>query len=455
MIPQALSRIAGGLLAGVALAGPGLLLAQESPGGQLLNNASYTVEAYGAAFRKSYPDASRRIDDKALESWNRFQAESKTGLGRDVDFSFKGYGVISTQEDERRGVFSDPGYRSERPRFVDVSEAKFRWAQEGFDASAGKILHNVGLSNLYSPANRFNNADASNPMHPIETGVWSARADIFVGDDTLAAAVIPWQDRTGAPPRSSRWFGTTGSYNFSTIDTNLLGLGSNATLDIRDEFARTKPGNYGYFAHYRGSRPGVDFFGLAHIGPSIYPVLRRERAGSTRFIAETPRAFTAAGGLSTTQGSWSYYGEASFQNTYDRKDQDFAKYVIGASYRETEWAEALGLEEIMPIVEYAGEGIFGRQAGELYVADSRGARPGRKTILARLSLRQTDRLSYAVGGSRNLEARDFGWSAGVEYKLTDSLKLRGDARLFSGRDNTEFGRWARNDHVEIGVVYKF
>jgi predicted porin len=109
----------------------------------------------------------------------------------------------------------------------------------------------------------------------------------------------------------------------------------------------------------------------------------------------------------------------------------------------------------MPILEYAGEGIFGRQEGALYAADSRSARPGRKTVLARLALRQTDKLSYAIGGARNLSTRDLSWAAGVEYKMTDSLKFRGDLRLFSGNDNTEFGRWARNDYFEVGLIYKF
>ena len=115
----------------------------------LAANAVYTVELYGAAFRQSYPDATRKIDDTAAESWNRFTAESKTGLGRDATFDFKAFGVMSTQEDESRGTLSEPGFRSARPRFIDLIEAKIRWSGEGLDALAGKMLHNVGIS-IYS-----------------------------------------------------------------------------------------------------------------------------------------------------------------------------------------------------------------------------------------------------------------------------------------------------------------
>lgn len=442
--------------AAVALAGwcAAAVAAEEGALGELAANASYTVETYAAGFRQSYPDASRKIDDTAMESWNRFTAESKTGLGNDLTFDFKAFGVLSTQEDERRGIGSEPGFRDARPRSIDLIEAKIRWAGEGFDALAGKMLHSVGVSNLYSPTNRFNNIDAAHPMHLVEMGTWSTRADIFVGDDTLALAVIPWQDRMGDPPRSSRWLGSTGSYDFASIDRSSLGIAEGATIDTEERFRAGTPRNYGYLAHYKGSRPGFDFFGVMHSGPSIYPVLRRDGQSGTRFIKETPPAFTVGGGISATRGAWSYYGEAIAQNTYYDRDQDFLKYVLGVSYRETEFAETLGLEELMPIIEYAGEGTFGQQDSR-YVADSRYARPGRDTILLRLTLRQTDKLSYSVGGARNFETRDYYWTAGVEYKISDDLKLRGDLRMFSGNPETDFGRWSRNDHIELGVIYKF
>jgi opacity protein-like surface antigen len=427
--------------------------AEEGVLSELRDNASYTVETYGAGFRQSYPNATRRTDDNAAESWNRFTAESKTGLGRDLTFDAKAFGVLSTQEDERRGVLSEPGYRGARPRTVDFIEAKVRWAGEHFNALAGKMLHGVGVSNLFSPSNRFNNIDAAHPMHSIEMGVWSTRAEAFIGDDTLALAVIPWQDRPGEPPRSSRWLGSSGSYDFTNIST--LGVPAGSTIETRDDFRATTIRNYGYLAYYKGSRPGFDFFGVVHNGPSVYPVLRRDGTTGNRFTKETPPAFTAGGGLSTTRGAWSYYGEAIAQLTHEGRDQDFVKYVLGVSYRETEFAETVGLEEIMPIVEYAGEGVFGRQDDPNYAADSRYARPARDTLLLRLALRQTDKLTYAVGGARNFETRDYFWTGGVEYKFNDNLKIRGDLRIFSGNPETDYGRWARNDHVEVGLVYKF
>lgn len=430
-------------------------LAAEGLAGELAANATYTIGSFVAGFQQDYPDSGRKIDDTVAESWSRFDAESKASLGSDLTFSFKAFGVLSTQEDERRGAFSEPGYRAIRPRTIDLVEAKVRWALEGFDLSVGKMTHGVGVSNMFSPANRFNNLDASSPMHPIEKGAWSTRADIFVGDDTLALVVIPWQDRVGVPPLSSRWLGSSGSYNFPSIDRSALGIAADATVEFTDEFRAMRPRNYGYLAHYKGARHGFDFFGAVHNGPSIYPILRQDISNNARFMVETPPAFTIAAGLSATIGAWGYYGEAAAQITHQGRDQDFLKYVLGVSYRETEIAEAIGLEEIIPIVEYANERIFEQQDDPRYVVNSLVTRPGRGTVLARLALRQSDKLGYTLGWIRNYHSRDYFWTAGTEYKLTDSLKLRADWRAFAGNVDTHFGRWGRNDHLEIGLTYKF
>jgi hypothetical protein len=445
----------GAATAAFLLLAAGPAPAEEGLAGELVANATYTLESFVAGFQHDYPDSARRIDDTVAESWSRFSAESKASLGPGLTFAVKAFGVLSTQEDERRGAFSEPGYRAIRPRTVDLVEAKVRWALEGLDLSAGKMTHAVGVSNLFSPANRFNNLDASSPMHPIELGVWSTRADIFVGDDTLALAVIPWQDRAGVPSSGSRWLGASGSYDFPSIDRSALGVPADATLVFEDRFRASRPRNYGYLAHYKGARHGFDFFGAVHNGPSIYSILRQDLSNNARFIVETPPAFTIAAGLSATSGAWGYYGEAAAQFTHQGRDQDFVKYLLGVSYRESEIAEAIGLEEIIPIVEYANERIFEQQDNPRYVVNSLVTRPGRGTVLARLALRQSDKLGYTFGWVRNYHGRDYFWTAGAEYKLTDSLKLRADLRAFAGNADTPFGRWGRNDHIEVGFSYKF
>jgi hypothetical protein len=216
--------------------------------------------------------------------------------------------------------------------------------------------------------------------------------------------------------------------------------------------------------HYSGSRAGFDFFGVSHLGASKYAVLRKEVSGSSvTYSKETPQAFSLGGGISATSGAWSYYGEAIHQATVGNRDEDFLKYVVGVSYRDTTLAELLGFEEIMPIIEQANEKTFGSQDSSRYVQNSRAVRLGRDTLFFRLSLKKSDKLSYSLYSTRNSVAetasnsgdRSSALGLGSEYKINDSLKFRADLRIFYGESNTQFGRWARNDHIEIGMTYSF
>lgn len=438
------------------------LRAQDAPdsvGAQLVQNAAYSVDASLAAFSRDYAGDSRHVDDTASETWTRLQFESKSELGAGLDLRVKGFAVLSTQEDERHGFFSEPRYRKDRPRGFDLTELKLRAARDSHDLYLGKMLLNVGVSNIFSPANRFNNVDLSNPLHPLEMGVWAGRANFFVGDDTLSFAVVPWQDRVGRPADSSRWLGPSSS----TSSSSLINL-SNWNYSAEERYAKSDLRNAGYLMHYSGSRAGFDFFGVSHLGASKYAVLRKEVSGSTvTYSKETPQAFSLGGGISATSGAWSYYGEAMHQATVGNRDEDFLKYVVGVSYRDTTLAEMLGFEEIMPIIEQANEKTFGAQDSSRYVQNSRAVRLGRDTLFFRLSLKKSDKLSYSLYSTRNFVAetasnsgdRSSAVGLGSEYKFNDSLKFRADLRIFYGESNTQFGRWARNDHIEIGMTYSF
>lgn len=438
------------------------LRAQDAPGSvaaQLVQNAAYSVDASLAAFSRDYAGDSRHVDDTASETWTRLQFESKSELGAGLELRVKGFAVLTTQEDERHGFFSEPRYRKDRPRGFDLTELKLRAARDSHDLYLGKMLLTVGVSNLFSPANRFNNVDLSNPLHPLEMGVWAGRANFFVGDDTLSFAVVPWQDRVGRPADSSRWLGPSSS----TSSSSLIDL-SNWNYSAEERYAKSDLRNAGYLMHYSGSRAGFDFFGVSHLGASKYAVLRKEVSGSSvTYSKETPQAFSLGGGISATSGAWSYYGEAMHQATVGNRDEDFLKYVVGVSYRDTTLAEMLGFEEIMPIIEQANEKTFGAQDSSRYAQNSRAVRLGRDTLFFRLSLKKSDKLSYNLYSTRNFVAetasnsgdRSSAVGLGSEYKFNDSLKFRADLRIFYGESNTQFGRWARNDHIEIGMTYSF
>ena len=103
---------------------------QSSLSEQLSKNANYTFESSLARFNRNYSSDTRHVDDSRIESWNRLQIESKAPLTSGVDLSFKAFGILSTQEDERHGIFSYPKYRQDRLREFDFTELKIRSAND-------------------------------------------------------------------------------------------------------------------------------------------------------------------------------------------------------------------------------------------------------------------------------------------------------------------------------------
>ena len=164
---------------------------------------------------------------------------------------------------------------------------------------------------------------------------------------------------------------------------------------------------------------------------------------------------TVAGGVAVTIDRWELHGETSYQNTQYGRDQDFGKYLVGFSYRVTDLANALGWEEIQPLMEYAGEWIASDRQDRRYLVNSANARPYRDAVLARIEVKMTEAWRWLVGGSFNFVDRDSSLAAGVEYKFSDNLAFRLDGRHFSGLNDTQLGRWRRNDNLELGMQWKF
>ena len=413
----------------------------------LADNATYELSAFSSYFPITV--ARDRTDNDSFEAWSRLMATSQADLSDSLVFRIKMFGIFSTMAGDHHGALTQPNQTHTRARYADFARLSLTYNAPDFSIVLGKSELSAGAGTLYSPADRYETSYGTTPMHAFKTGVWQGRFDYPIGDDTMSVAILPYENRSTVPGSHSRW---NGSGNSSSFLFNNLSLP--VGTEVTETFHDSTPDNWGYLAKYKGSRSGYDFFVLAHHGPSSYPVAYRETVTSpTRIVF--PIAATIAAGATVTIDRWELHGETSYQDTPHDRDQDFGKYLFGFSYRDTDLANILGWEEIQPLVEYAGEWIASDRQDRRYLVASAGARPYRDAILARIEAKMSERWRWLVGGSFNFVDRDSSLAAGVEYKLNDNLSFRFDARHFSGVNDSQFGRWRRNDNAALGVQWKF
>jgi hypothetical protein len=440
--------------AGVAMLGAPVTAAAQGVTdffSQLTDNTS--VELEGRVI--GYPDdpEGRSADDDPVNVSPRVTLSTQGDLTDALSFNTEIYAAYSNQSDEYSGAFREPGSEARQPKFIDFNTVFLRYDADDFGVTVGKERIELGKAEIYSPTNRFGLVDGVMPPDARDFGVWQIGVDYFIEDDTLSLIVTPVHEKGLIPPGSSRWIGTSGDADFESVTLPIGGFGIPGTT-VTDEFHSTSPENFGYLLRYEGQREGFDFFGLVHHGPSIFPVLRLPAPLMPVFEKIDPLATSAGGGISVVHEAWKFYGEAIFQFTDESEDQDFVRYVAGVSYRDTEFANKMGIDEIKPILEYAGDEVFDQQGATGFVVNSRNARPFRNTVIARIEVQFNDEWSSALGGTINVGDDDWSTTLGVEYRPNDNLTLQLIGSVFDGTDSTHFGRWQNNDFVGFKVSYK-
>ena len=425
---------------------------------QFLHNTTVTVETASPIFWRKFPSPSGEfVDDRTVAFWSRGTVRTNADLSEHLRSTLALTTGATTNESELRGVFAYPSNKELYARYVDFKEANVRYEQKAFAVLLGRAPCNVGLSTLYSPTDRYRILNTVNPIHIDDLGAWQASLDWFIGENTLRFSVLPFEERSPAPHGHSRWVGSAETdFQFESSVSQAGGIAAGATgLTIpKDTSPRTVFRNRpGFLAKFSGVATGLDWFASAHVGPSIYSVLQNPSPGD--FVIDIPYAATISAGLAATRGPLEIHAEIPWQVTVDNDDQDFLRYVIGATYRETTWAEGLHLNEITPVVEYAGEWVTDQQHSPGLSVDSTNVRPFRNTLLFKVDVMANDKFTASVGGIRNFTSRDYAQAIGLEYKPNYNLTLKLHAVFFGGPSRSPFGRWDRNDHLEISAKKAF
>lgn len=428
---------------------PVLAVAAESAGGfftDLHKNAAWQFKTGLAAYGAAFPEE-RDVDDRPLQAKAELTLKSKGALTDATTLHLNAFAQAGTPDDTYHGGFHGPASRESDSAVVDFSEIYLRRSSEKTDYFFGKALIPSGLSTLYSPVNRFHNLDAKDPADTRELGVWQLGFERFIGDnDSFKFVVITHDERVREPRGRSRWLGSTGSYEFTSLD-----LPAGTTLQRR--FPEGGTDNFSYLLTYKRAAEGADWFVTLHRGFGAFPVVRLD---GLDYFSEKVRAWSLAAGFALTRGKGlELHGEAIVQKTDEHRDQDFVRYVLGVNYDETDFAQSLGFEKLKFTVEYGGDDVLNEQSHTGYVANSSKARPFKDTVLWKLTLDLNSKNSLIAGQTYNFDGKDHVVFLGGERKRTDSETFRAGLEIYTGADDTHFGRWDRNDRLVGSYTYKF
>jgi hypothetical protein len=238
----------------------------------------------------------------------------------------------------------------------------------------------------------------------------------------------------------------------SSSDSDLFFTSTNLVKQYRS----SAPDQWSAVVEYKGSREGYDFTVGASRGMSPYPVVKTEVVGLTRTdYKQNPTTHNVFGGINITDDNILYYGELLIQDALQGKDDDFAHLVTGITYKETDWASRIGLDEVTPTIEYSREKIFNDQKHGAYTVASEGARLFRNTLTLDLKLVYDSDYTLRMGTKRNLKYHDYLNNMNFEYKHNDNTYFYLNGYMFGGAKDTQFGRWSENDVVSVGYLKKF
>lgn len=437
--------VAGGLSV-MLLGWPGTARAADWGKGleELVSGATYRLEAVGTIFPDDVENPPQ-VDDDELRAFSRLHLTGQGWVSDELVIKAELYGTLTTGRGDVAGIFSYPDDHSVKAHYLDFKNLSLGYDTGEWALTVGKSQVVGGLSTLYSPADRYRNADVADPMQAIATGLWLVRYERFIGDDTLSLAVMPFDERTRVPSDASRWIGDSGSYTFYSLSL------TPGVTSLADEYRDPKPENWSWLATYKMVRSGFDAMFTAAHGKAAFPVVREVGAVG---VSLYPDASSLSAAVTSTIDRWELHGEAIYQYAWNGEDESFLRHVIGFMYRENALANRLGMDEIQPVLEYAGEIVTDDQAAG-YMSSSFSSRPFRDALLARVVFKINGDWSAEVGGSKNWVDKDASHYLGLEYKYSDNLKFNGWGRRFQGASDTQFGRWRRNGHISLGMEYRF
>jgi len=379
---------------------------------------------------------------EALLRFNTWTGNDKLRL------NLAGWIETGTQKDTYDGIFRWPQDKDRQRHYLELNEVYLSLFQDSYDVTVGKKIFQNGISTLFSPADRYRLTDSNDPLDPKDLGIWQTRVDYFWNKYTFTAAIFPIYSPAKQPSHRSRWSDTTGDYDIYERDTT--------NKEVDEDFPSMSINNVSYFARIKTTLAGWDLFISGYHGLNPYYVLREEqRGGTTYLIKENIKVGNYAAGFSTAYKKWEFHGETLFNFSYDGKDDHYFTFVGGFTYTMDTWARRIFMEKIDITIEYANEVITKEQSADEYVESSRKSRLGRNDIFTRINFKYDEDLSFLYVSDFEFDPSGRYNKIQSEYKIRPGLLWTMAFEFFNGKDESYYGRWARNDRFITSLKYNF
>lgn len=329
---------------------------------------------------------------------------------------------------------------NERRNPLHVNEIYYSWAQGNYDLSVGKKLIESGYATMYSPSDRYNRSDLTDPVHPRSEGVWEAAVDYYHENATTSFHFMPAYEPSRSPPGPSRW---SAPQSGGTFNTNFNTFGGT------EEYPDAHSDDWQYLLQHERTYAGWDVFGQVFSG-KFGPVVIQE-GGQNR--QEYFSVLTLATGFRVIQDRWKYYGELLYQDPYDDVDDAFAKGVLGAKYSFDESVRPYGLKKVDITAEYAQEEITDAVDNPDVLFSTRDTRPGRRSYLFKSTFKQSSDLRYILASEIDRDKKSEFYGFGLKHNYTGNLNINAWAEFFNADSDSQLSHWSDNDRLIVSVEY--
>ncbi|ADR18417.1 hypothetical protein Calni_0504 [Calditerrivibrio nitroreducens DSM 19672] len=399
-------------------------------------------------FLSNFEDKTGEKDKRKDFANIMFEPKLKYSIKNTI-FNFRGWLEYGNEKDTYKGIGDEFTDNSRYRRYAQLAEINTISSFGNLELTLGKKVIRVGVSSLYSPADRFKVVEGNDPIDLKEIGLWQIRTDYFQKNTNYTFVFLPAYNESKVPSQVTRWSGETDNESSSTEFDGV------SEKDINKEIVNVTPKNFSYLGRVKTTLKGWDLFLSAYYGVSPYSVLKKDQDNSNKYYREHPMIISSSAGFSTTYKKFEFHGEGYAQHSPQGKDDDFFNYVVGSTYTLDEWVQYIWLDRIDATIEYAGELVINKQYAEYYERSSQDQRAGRNNILGRFNAKVNEKLNFEWYFTRSFDDSGYMHHYGATYKFNKGVNVKAFFDFFDGPKDSYYGRWRKNDRFMTFVEYKF